>query len=213
MRTVTAMTIRSIRVLIASLLFLACTGLQAEGPKDCFPEDVLPDNGFPSVLLKTTMGDIVVELNRMRAPVSTNNFLRYVIEGKYDNTIFHRVIAGFVAQGGGYTETLEEPELHAPIINESGNGLKNLPMTIAMARFDDPHSATNQFYFNLAANESLDPNPRNWGYAVFGQVVSGQDVVNAIGSVETGYSADFDSSDVPLVPVKLLSATVLEEPH
>jgi len=82
-----------------------------------------------------------------------------------------------------------------------------------MARFDDPHSATNQFYFNLAANASLDPNPKSWGYAVFGEVVSGQDVVNAIGSVETGYSESFDSSEVPLVPVKILSATVLEAPH
>lgn len=201
------------RLLLAGLFLFACTVLRAEGPKGCFPEPVLPENLFPSVLLKTSMGDIVVELNRIRAPVSTNNFLRYVMEGKYDNTIFHRVVAGFVVQGGGYSETLEEPELHEPIINESGNGLKNLPMTIAMARFDDPHSATNQFYFNLAANESLNPNPRSWGYAVFGEVVSGQDVVNAIGSVETGYSESFDSSEVPLVPVKILSATVLEAPH
>ena len=159
------------------------------------------------------MGDIVVELNRMRAPVTANNFLRYVLDEKYNNTIFHRVMPGFVVQGGGYTENLEEPELYAPIINESGNGLKNLPMTIAMARFDDPHSATNQFYFNVAANTSLDPNARSWGYAVFGQVISGQDVVEAIAAVETGYSENLDAQDVPLVPVKLLSATVLEQPH
>ncbi len=159
------------------------------------------------------MGDIVVELDRLRAPVSTNNFLRYVLDKKYDNTIFHRVMPGFVVQGGGYTETLEERELHAPIINESGNGLKNMPMTIAMARFDDPHSATNQFYFNLSGNSSLDPNSKSWGYAVFGQVISGQEVVEAISGVDTGYSENLDASDVPLVPVKLLSATVLEEPH
>ena len=159
------------------------------------------------------MGDIVVELNRMRAPVTANNFLRYVLAKKYDNTIFHRVMPGFVVQGGGYTEALEEAELFAPIINESGNGLKNMPMTIAMARFDDPHSATNQFYFNLAANSSLDPNPKSWGYAVFGQVIAGQEVVEAISAVETGYSENLDAPDVPLVPVRLLSATVLEEPH
>lgn len=180
---------------------------------ECFPEEVLPDNTFPSVRLQTSMGDIVVELDRMRAPVTSNNFLRYVLEKKYDNTIFHRVMPGFVVQGGGYSETLEEPELHAPIINESGNGLQNTYMTIAMARFDDPHSATNQFYFNLSSNASLDPNSRSWGYAVFGQVISGQDVVEAIGVVETGYSESLDAQDVPLVPVKLLSATVLEEPH
>lgn len=180
---------------------------------DCFPEEVVPENMFPSVRLATSMGDIVVELDRLRAPVSSNNFLRYVLDKKYDNTIFHRVMPGFVVQGGGYTEALEERELYAPIINESGNGLKNMPMTIAMARFDDPHSATNQFYFNVAANSSLDPNPKSWGYAVFGQVISGHDVVEAISNVETGYSEGLDASDVPLAPVKLLSATVLEEPH
>jgi len=200
---------------ILALLFISYLGIaQAEtATPECFPEIVLPDNLFPSIRLETSMGDIVVELNRMRAPVTANNFLRYVLERKYDNTVFHRVIQGFVVQGGGYTETLGEAELYPPIINESGNGLKNLPMTIAMARFDDPHSATNQFFFNLAENSSLDPNARNWGYAVFGEVVSGQEVVEAISEVQTGYNENFDSEDVPLVPVKLLSATVLEEPH
>jgi len=198
--------------LFATLMVFLASASQAATP-ECFPEDVMPENLFPSVRLETSMGDIVVELNRLRAPVSANNFLRYVLEKKYDNTIFHRVMPGFVVQGGGYTETLEERELHPPIINESGNGLKNMPMTIAMARFDDPHSATNQFYFNVAANSSLDPNSRSWGYAVFGQVISGQEVVEAIAVVDTGYSENLDASDVPLAPVKLLSATVLEEPH
>lgn len=202
---------------VKMLLFVIFLGLtsvnsQAATP-ECFPEPVIPDNLFPTVRLETTMGEIVVELNRMRAPVTANNFLRYVLEGKYDDTIFHRVMPGFVVQGGGYTETLEERELYPPIINESGNGLKNMPMTIAMARFDDPHSATNQFYFNLAANASLDPNVQSWGYAVFGQVISGQEVIEAISAVATGYSENLDASDVPLVPVKLLSATVLEQPQ
>jgi peptidyl-prolyl cis-trans isomerase A (cyclophilin A) len=198
--------------LFATLVALSGSKLWAATP-ECFPEDVLPENLFPSVRLETSMGDIVVELNRLRAPVSTSNFLRYVLAKKYDNTIFHRVMPDFVVQGGGYTETLEERELHPPIINESGNGLKNLPMTIAMARFDDPHSATNQFYFNVAANSSLDPNSRSWGYAVFGQVIAGQEVVEAISRVDTGYSENLDAADVPLAPVKLLSATVMEEPH
>ena len=200
------------KICLFMFLSLFNFGLWAATP-DCFPADVIPENSFPSVRLETTMGDIVVELNRLRAPVSSNNFLRYVLEGKYDKTIFHRVMAGFVVQGGGYSETLEEPALHAPIINESGNGLKNMPMTIAMARYDDPHSATNQFYFNMAANSSLDPNSRSWGYAVFGQVISGQEVVEAIAAVDTGYNENLDASDVPLVPVKILSATILEEPH
>ena len=158
------------------------------------------------------MGDIVVELNRLRAPATSNNFLHYVLEGQYDGTIFHRVMYDFVVQGGGYSEDLEERDLYPQVINESGNGLKNMPMTIAMARYDDPHSATSQFYFNLSANSSLDPNIGNWGYTVFGQVISGQDVVSAIAGVETGYNEDLDAADVPLKPVFILSATVLEEP-
>ena len=197
------------------ILALALTGLpQARAAEpECFPQEVLPDNLFPSIRLETSMGDIVVELNRMRAPVTANNFLRYVTAGLYDNTIFHRVMPGFVVQGGGYTPEFEERDLYAPIINESGNGLRNLPMTVAMARFDDPHSATSQFYFNLAANSSLDPNPRSWGYAVFGQVISGQDVIEAIAGVETGYNENLDAGDVPLQTVLLKSATVLEPPH
>ncbi len=197
--------------LLITLLSLFSLGVQA-GP-DCFPEDILPDNLFPSVRLETSMGDIVVELNRLRAPATSNNFLRYVLNKQYDGTIFHRVMPGFVVQGGGYTENLEERGIYPPVINESGNGLKNMPMTIAMARYEDPHSATSQFYFNLSANSSLDPNSSNWGYTVFGQVVSGQDVVEAIAAVETGYNEDLDATDVPLKPVYLLSATVLEEPH
>jgi len=193
-------------------MVLAPVGAFAAGA-DCFPEEVIPDNTFPTVRLETNMGDIVVELDRKRAPVTANNFLRYVLAKQYDNTIFHRVMADFVVQGGGYTEAIEERDLYPPIINESGNGLKNMPMTIAMARYDDPHSASSQFYFNLAANSSLDPNSRSWGYAVFGQVISGQDVVNAIGAVDTGYHEGLDAENVPISPVKLISATILEEPH
>ncbi len=203
----------SLKTGILAILFACLASTSRADTPECFPEDVMPENMFPTVLLETSMGDIVVELNRLRAPVSTNNFLRYVLEKKYNNTIFHRVMPGFVVQGGGYTEALEERDLHPPIINESGNGLKNMPMTLAMARFDNPHSASNQFYFNLAGNSSLDPNSKNWGYAVFGMVISGSEVVEAISGVETGYSENLDAADVPLVPVRLLSATVLEEPH
>jgi len=196
-------------VLLLALLWTLPLAAPAAGP-ECFPPEVLPDNLFPAVRLETSMGEIQVELNRRRAPATVNNFLRYVVAKRYDNTIFHRVMPGFVVQGGGYTEAIEERELFPPIINESGNGLQNLPMTIAMARYDDPHSATNQFYFNLAANSSLDPGSRSWGYAVFGQVIGGQDVVEAIAAVPTGYHEGLDAEDVPLAPVKLISATVVE---
>jgi peptidyl-prolyl cis-trans isomerase A (cyclophilin A) len=154
------------------------------------------------------MGVIEVELNRMRAPATSNNFLRYVLEGEYDGTIFHRVIAAFVVQGGGYTKEIEEKTLHENVLNESGNGLENLTGTIAMARYSDPHTATRQFFFNVGDNPSLDPNSRSWGYTVFGEVVSGMDVVDAISNVETGYSEALDAEDVPLEPVLLIKASV-----
>ena len=178
--------------------------------KDCFPPEMIPDNLFPIIKLETSMGDIEVELNRMRAPIAANNFLRYVLEGEYDGTIFHRVMPGFVIQGGGYTKDIEEKTLHENILNESGNGLKNTIGSIAMARYDDPHSATRQFYFNMENNSSLDPNPRSWGYTVFGLVVSGMEVLETIAGVKTGYSEDLDAEDVPVVPVLLIRASVQE---
>ncbi len=165
---------------------------------------------FPVVELLTSKGTIVVELNRNRAPATVNNFLKYALEGHYDNTIFHRVIAQFVVQGGGYTPSMEERAVRSPIINESGNGLRNNTGTIAMARFNDPHSATSQFFFNLNDNASLDPNSRNWGYAVFGDVIEGRDVLQAISEVVTGYSEGLDAPDVPVEAV-LLEKVILQE--
>lgn len=176
--------------------------------KNCFPPEMIPDNMFPTIKLETSMGDIEVELNRMRAPATVNNFLRYVLEGEYDGTIFHRVMFGFVVQGGGYTKDIEEKTMHENVLNESGNGLQNITGSIAMARYDDPHSATRQFYFNMSDNSSLDPGSRNWGYTVFGEVVSGMEVLEAIAEVETGYSEDLDAEDVPITPILLVRATV-----
>ena len=176
--------------------------------KNCFPPEMIPDNMFPTIKLETSMGDIEVELNRMRAPATVNNFLRYVLEGEYDGTIFHRVMFGFVVQGGGYTTDIEEKTMHENVLNESGNGLQNITGSIAMARYEDPHSATRQFYFNMSDNSSLDPGSRNWGYTVFGEVVSGMEVLEAIADVETGYSEALDAEDVPVKPVLLIRASV-----
>lgn len=176
--------------------------------KDCFPPEMIPDNMFPVVVMETSMGTVEVELNRMRAPITTNNFLRYVLEGEYDGTIFHRVMIGFVVQGGGYTKDIEEKTLHESILNESGNGLENSFGTIAMARYDDPHSATRQFYFNMENNTSLNPDSRHWGYTVFGQVISGMEVLQAIAEVETGFNEALNAEDVPIEPVLLIKATV-----
>jgi peptidyl-prolyl cis-trans isomerase A (cyclophilin A) len=199
------------KYVLSIMLFLISIPLTSWAvDKDCFPPEMIPDNLFPIIKLETSKGDIEVELNRMRAPISANNFLRYVLEGEYDGTIFHRVMPGFVVQGGGYTKDIEEKTLYANILNESGNGLKNVTGSIAMARYDDPHSATRQFYFNMNDNASLDPGSRNWGYTVFGEVISGMEVLEAIADTETGYSDALDAEDVPLVPILLIRASVKE---
>lgn len=192
--------------LLLSLALLVPTLVLAEFQSD--PEPVLPDNAFPVVVFETSMGTVEVELDRRKAPATVNNFLSYVVEGAYDNTIFHRVIADFVVQGGCYNEAWDECATRAPVMNESGNGLRNDKGTIAMARYDDPHSATNQFFFNVADNNrALDPG-RNWGYTVFGVVVAGQEVLDAIAAVDTGYHAEMDFQDVPVTPVKLIKVSV-----
>jgi len=172
-------------------------------------EDVLPENAFPVVVFETDQGIVEVELNRMRAPVTVNNFLSYAVEGAYDNTIFHRVIRDFVVQGGGFKDGWEEVPARLPVMNESGNGLPNDAWTIAMARFSDPHSATNQFFFNVADNsDTLNPSERQWGYTVFGNVITGQEVLEKIAAVQTGYNAELDYQDVPITPVRLLKVSV-----
>ncbi len=190
------------------LIFALLLSLSVQAELDCLPAEVLPDNSFPMVKLETSMGEVVVELNRLRAPATSNNFLQYVLDGHYDGTVFHRIMPGFVVQGGGYDADWNERPLRDPVLNESGNGLKNNQWTIAMARFSDPHSATSQFYFNLANNEKLNPNSRNWGYTVFGDVISGREVLEAMAAVETGYSEGLDAQDVPLVPITLIRVTV-----
>jgi peptidyl-prolyl cis-trans isomerase A (cyclophilin A) len=166
------------------------------------------DNYYPRVKMITSMGDIVVELDRKRAPITVNNFLRYVDKRSYEDTIFHRIIADFVVQGGGYdTEFAEKPSF-GPIFNESGSGLKNRAYSITMARQNDPHSANRQFFFNMIDNESLDPG-RTWGYAAFGSVVEGDEVLDKISLVETDYDTTYGWADVPVEQVILKKVIVL----
>lgn len=163
----------------------------------------------PRVLLKTSAGDIVLELNAAQAPRTVANFLEYVKSGQYNGTIFHRVINGFMIQGGGFDQSMHEKPTRAPIQNEAKNGLKNEAYTIAMARTAAPHSATAQFFINVSNNAALDyPSRDGWGYAVFGKVIQGREVVDQIKQVRTGSSGMFD--DVPLTPVVILSATLLK---
>lgn len=170
---------------------------------------VAPSASYPEVRFETTLGTFVVQLDSKRAPLTVKNFLHYVNTGFYDGTIFQRVIPGFVIQGGGYTSTYVERKTAAPIPNESGNGLSNLRGSIAMARNEAPHSAAAQFYINLVDNRQLDPRPDRWGYAVFGQVVQGMDVVDKIAATPTGKAGPFDQ-DAPLTPVVIQKAQVLK---
>jgi len=171
-----------------------------------------PETTNAIVQLKTNHGEIVLELYPEEAPQSVANFIQYVSDGYYNGTVFHRVIDGFMIQGGGFDSDLKQKSTRKPIDNEADNGLKNDKFTIAMARTSDPHSATAQFFINVASNEFLNhtaKNARGWGYAVFGAVVSGQEVVEKIGKVETGASAPF-RQDVPKETVIIEEATVVE---
>lgn len=175
----------------------------------CEPGEVYADKTFPEVVIHTTMGDITVELDRNRAPITVNNFLKYIKQGSYNNTIIHRVQKDFVVQGGGYNKDYEEIEDCEKIFNESGNGLRNTRGTIAMARYNDPHSATSQFFFNMTDSPSLDPNTKNWGYTVFGEVLEGMEVLNQISNLPVGYSDKLDAENVPLTPLFIKSVEVL----
>ncbi|TWX70388.1 peptidylprolyl isomerase [Colwellia sp. C1TZA3] len=167
-----------------------------------------PDNLFPQVKLETSMGTIIVELDRIRAPITVDNFLTYVVKGEYNNTIFHRIVPEFIVQGGGYSQNFELKKVEKTIINESGNGLKNEIGTIAMAKENRPHTANRQFFFNVADNSSLDPG-RHWGYAVFGAIVEGQAVVDAMALVKTDYNGEMGWDDVPIEPIMLIKASLL----
>ncbi|HUN24882.1 MAG TPA: peptidylprolyl isomerase [Steroidobacteraceae bacterium] len=162
------------------------------------------------VLFKTSRGDFTVELDSAAAPQTVANFLRYVDEEFFDGTVFHRVIPGFMIQGGGLTPELRPKETHEPIENEAHNGLKNKRGTLSMARTNDVNSATSQFFVNLADNAFLDHKPGQYGYAVFGRIAAGMEVIDLIATGDTGRRRGHD--DVPLEDVTVLSARRVEAP-
>lgn len=188
---------------IILLCLLTCFSLQA---KKIAPID--PNNLFPQIILETSMGNITVELDRVKAPITVNNFLFYVVSGEYNNTVFHRVIEDFVVQGGGYDTDYYPKKVGENIPNESGNGLKNEAFSIAMAKENQPHTANRQFFFNLVDNKSLNPG-NSWGYAVFGSVIKGEEVLSKIAQVKTDYNEAVNWDDVPVEPVILRKATLL----
>lgn len=194
------------RILFTLLMVILSWSALAKKADD--GSQIQSDNYYPRVKLSTSMGDIIVELDRRKAPITSNNFLRYVDKMSYDGTIFHRIVPGFVVQGGGYDEEFKSKPSFPAIFNESGNGLKNELHTIAMARMNDPHSATRQFYFNVNDNTNLDPG-RNWGYTVFGTIVEGYEIVDAMAEVETHYSIGLNQPNVPVEPIVLQKAIIL----
>lgn len=206
-----------LRIIMLSLLLISipftASSQAKETPKFSSPigENVQKDNYYPQVKLETTMGVIVIELSRSKAPVTVNNFLTYVKEKEYDNTLFHRIVAGYIVQGGAYDPAFKERKSNYKIVNESGNGMKNEAYTISMARMNDPHSAKRQFFFNMKDNDNLDPG-RNWGYTVFGSVIEGEEVLDAMSIVETEVSPAIGYPDTPIDAVILKRASILPEP-
>lgn len=190
------------------LTVLCCMALLAACSQAPVRPAARPDP-YPDVQFDTSLGTFVLKLDRRRAPLTVRNFLHYVDTGFYNGTVFHRVVPGFVIQGGGFTAAYVEKRTAAPIPNESGNGLSNLRGTIAMARNRSPHSATAQFYINLVDNRRLDPSRDRWGYAVFGKVIHGMNVIDRIAAVPTGSGGPF-GRDVPLTPVVIIKARILE---
>lgn len=174
--------------------------------------DDLAAQGNPQAIMHTSMGDIQLELYAEKAPITVANFISYAKSGFYDGTIFHRVIGSFMIQGGGFTPDMQKKATGEPIQNEAANGLSNSRGTISMARTNDPHSATAQFFINVGNNTNLDfsgeQNSRSWGYAVFGRVVSGMDVVDAIRNVATETVGPY--ADVPVEPVTIDSVEIID---
>ena len=165
---------------------------------------------LPRVKLETSLGNIVVEVDTVRAPLTAENFLRYVRDGAYDGTVFHRVIANFVIQGGGVTTEYKAAPTQKQIANEAGNGLKNLRGTVGLARASGPHSGDRQFYVNVADNADLDPLPTRWGYAVFGRVVEGMEVVDRISVSPTGAMGPF-KQEAPMQAVVIQKIELLTD--
>lgn len=197
--------------LLNQLILLCIILVLSTGQSFADKKDGDKNEAMPRVRLVTTLGDIVLELDKTKAPKSVENFLGYVNEGFYNGTIFHRVIDGFMVQGGGFTQDFQKKSTRAPIENEANNGLKNQLGTLAMARTNDPHSATAQFFINVTNNDFLDhrsPTPRGWGYAVFGKVVEGMNVVDAIRRTPTDSGGPF-RKDVPRTPIIIQSATLV----
>ncbi len=197
-------------ILAAGLLMAGCGSESTTVNSGLTASDAASDAASSNVVLETTAGDITLSLDAERAPLTVENFLLYAQEGHYNGTVFHRVISGFMVQGGGFNTDYVQKSTHTPVANEADNGLKNTRYSIAMARTTDPQSATSQFFINVADNSFLDylaPTTAGWGYAVFGRVIDGFDTVDSIAAAQTGAAGPF-GKDVPLTQIVIESVRV-----
>ena len=199
-------------LVLVGMLPLVCLSAQAAPPSTSTPKQgVTSMSTNPRVKMTTSLGDIVITLDAAKAPKTVANFLAYVNDGFYNGTIFHRVIDGFMVQGGGFTSGLKQKPTKANVENEANNGLKNNKYTLAMARTNEPHSATAQFFINVANNDFLNhtaPTSQGWGYAVFGEVTEGKEVVDKMRAVATANSGFHQN--VPTTDLVIIEAVVLE---
>lgn len=203
-----------VNALLCCCLFLVATqspvSHSSETPRG---EYIQPDNLFPKVKMETSIGSIIIELDRSKTQITVDNFLSYVVAKRYNSTIFHRLEPEFVLQGGGYKKEMDEVtqvKEFKEIINESGSGLKNKQFTISMARQYEPHTATSQFFFNLADNDSLNPG-KKWGYTVFGEVVEGFEVLEKAIEIGSEYSEELGWPNYPKEEIKIISVQILSE--
>lgn len=190
------------------LTILIMAGLAQTALANCPTDSAYPEALFPELTIQTSMGEVVVELDRSRAPLTVNHILHLVKEKKYDNSLIHRVVPDYVVQMGAFKSNHAAIESCGNLFNESGNGLSNDRGTLAMARYDAPHSAGTSFFINLKDNENLNPNKKNWGYTVFGYVVSGMDVVDRMAQVDTGFDSKLDAQDVPVTPITITQVRI-----
>jgi peptidyl-prolyl cis-trans isomerase B (cyclophilin B) len=204
---------RSMMRLLSSLLLLICaSGAMAQSAAPAASAPATATAAAVYVRMETTLGRIVLQLDPQHAPKSVANFVGYVKSGYYDGMIFSRVIAGFMAQGGGYDSAFKQRKMQPPVRNEADNGLKNVRGSIAMARTSLPHSATSEFFINFADNSNLDaPSFDGWGYAVFGRVIEGMDVVDKMEAIATGPGGPFPT-DVPQTPILITKMTMSGAP-
>ena len=213
-RSIAQLLLASVCLITGSTLAYSQSTGQSSGQSEdpVAPGNSALDDARPVIVLRTTEGDIVLELDKERAPATVENFLSYVNDDFYAGTLFHRVIDGFMIQGGGFTKDYQRKPTKTPVSNEAYNGLTNTRYTIAMARTTAPHSATSQFFINTADNRNLDhtaTTQRGWGYTVFGKVIEGTDVVDAISQARTGPGGPF-SRDAPQEPIVILGAELVQ---